>query len=931
MKQEKNPLRVVQEHGQSIWIDYIRRSLVTSGGLARLIDEDGVSGVTSNPSIFEKAIAGSHEYDQEIRTLALAGASAAEIVRTLTVEDIQRAADLFRPTYERTGGADGFVSLEVSPDLVHDTEGTIEEARRLWAALDRPNAMIKVPATTEGLPAIRRLTADGLNVNITLLFGLRRYEAVADAYLAGLEDRVARGEPVDRISSAASFFLSRIDVLLDPRLAETRGGEELQGQVAVAAAKVAYQMWKGQVASERFGALAAKGARPQRLLWASTSTKNPSYSDVMYIEPLIGPHTVNTVPLETLNAFKDHGDPTPRLEDGFDQARAVLDQLAALGIDLEEVGLELEAEGAEKFRKPWLKLGAAVEERRRASFGERVGRQTLALGALEGEVADRVGRLAADGVASRLWRKDPSLWPGGKAASSLGWLHVAEEMAATLGGLAAFADEVKAAGFTRVVLAGMGGSSLAPRAFARSYSGAGGLPLVVLDTTDPAAVLDATRAGSLEHTLFIVASKSGTTAEPVALEAHFHAALTELLGRRANGNFVAITDPDTPLARRAKERSYRRLFLNGADIGGRYSALSYFGLVPAALLGLDVGELLERALRMGRACAPGVPERENPALGLGAALGELARRGRDKLTFVLPAPLAPLGDWLEQLLAESTGKDGRGVLPVVGEPPGAAEAYGEDRVFVRLRLAGEADGELDRWVDELRRAHPVLAIELDDLLDEGQEMLRWELATAVAGSVLGVDPFDQPNVQEAKDDTARLLASVREGGALPEPPLVHTEGPLSATASPAPRSPGLQGALRELFRDASPGDYAAILAYLPETPETDRALGALRARLRDRLRIATTSGYGPRYLHSTGQYHKGGPRRGRFLELTADDPEDVVVAGERFTFGTLRRAQALGDLEALRRRGRPVVRVHLGPDTARGLGLLADVVEEALR
>jgi len=385
---QEKPIRRLTELGQSLWLDFIRRDLIASGGLKRLIEEDDLRGVTSNPSIFEKSIDNSKDYDEDIRALAGEGKTVEEIYSALTLEDIRDAADVFRPVYDRLEGRDGFVSLEVSPHLAHDTEGTIAEARRLWKALDRPNVFIKIPATREGLAAIQRCIGEGINVNVTLLFGLPRYREVTEAFLAGMEERAARGEPLERVSSVASFFLSRIDVLVDPVLekaVETQGSRaalarSLHGQVAVASAKLAYQIYQEVFHADRFRRLANKGARPQRVLWASTSTKNPSYSDVKYVEALIGPDTVNTVPMETLNAYRDHGDPKPRLEEDLDEARRVMEQLPSLDIDIERVTRQLEDQGVEKFNQPYDRLMKSLGKKRRAVLCEPVDPQTLDLG-----------------------------------------------------------------------------------------------------------------------------------------------------------------------------------------------------------------------------------------------------------------------------------------------------------------------------------------------------------------------------------------------------------------------------------------------------------------------------------------------------------------------------------------------------------------------
>jgi transaldolase len=363
-----SPLRQLVALGQSVWLDYIRRDLIASGELRRLIEHDGLRGMTSNPSIFQQAISGSHDYDDDIRAMALLGQSVKTIYETLSRQDVQSAADEFRPLYDKTEGADGYVSLEVDPHLAHDTRGTMVEARRLWAALDRPNVFIKVPATAEGLPAIERLIGEGISVNVTLLFGLPRYRQVLEAYLSGLEVRARLAEPVDTVASVASFFVSRLDTLVDPLLEKViaQGGEdadsarELHGEVAVASAKAAYQVDKDTFESDRYSRLAAKGARPQRLLWASTSTKNPEYSDVKYVEALIGRDTIDTVTPETLDDYRDHGKPQDRIEQDLAKARLVLDRLPGLGIDIDEVAEQLEDEGVEKFNRAFDELMEAL-------------------------------------------------------------------------------------------------------------------------------------------------------------------------------------------------------------------------------------------------------------------------------------------------------------------------------------------------------------------------------------------------------------------------------------------------------------------------------------------------------------------------------------------------------------------------------------------
>jgi glucose-6-phosphate isomerase len=468
--------------------------------------------------------------------------------------------------------------------------------------------------------------------------------------------------------------------------------------------------------------------------------------------------------------------------------------------------------------------------------------------------------------------------------------------------------------------------------FQRTFTpGKDALPLTVLDSTDPATILEIEKSLPLADTLFIVASKSGTTAEPLAFAEYFYKKIKEIKGERAGENFCVITDPGTPLVKMAEERGFRKTFLNFADIGGRYSALSYFGLVPAALMGVDVNELLERALRMVHACASSVSAQENPGLKLGAALGELAKNNkRNKVTFLVPEVISSLGMWLEQLLAESTGKEGTGLLPVAGEPLGDPTVYGDDRVFVYIHMKDTTDKVLERGVSSLSEAgQPVISIYLDDLLDLGQEFFRWEIATATAGAILGINAFNQPNVQESKDNTNRLLAMVREQGKLPEETPSLIKDPLKLYFDE--KAATVPDTLKQFLAQAHSGDYLALMAYIAENPANDKALQDIRSMLQDRLHITTTLGYGPRFLHSTGQFHKGGPNTGLFLQLTADDVEDVPIPGVPYTFGIFKRAEAMGDLEALKKHGRRAGRIHLGSDLSRGLAVLTEDLKSALQ
>jgi transaldolase/glucose-6-phosphate isomerase len=898
-----NPLHELAALGQSVWYDNIRRSLIESGELARLVAEDAVTGVTSNPSIFEKAILGSSDYDEQLEALAGGELEPWELYEALALEDIARAADVLRPVWERTQGRDGYVSIEVSPDLADSTEGTVRAARRLHEVLGQPNVMIKVPATSAGIPAIRELVAAGIPVNVTLIFALSAYEEVARAYLAGLEERAARNEDL-AVASVASFFVSRVDTKVD-RALDSLGRQELRGQAAVANARLAYARFRELFHSERFAQLAALGARPQRPLWASTGTKDPAYSDVMYVEELAGPETVNTMPLQTLVAFRDHGRVENALDDREQEARRTLDDLVDAGVEVDRITAELEEEGVEAFRASFTALLEGIEHRREAVLHRRQHPLEVRLGPLDDTVHARIRRAGEERWLARLWQKDATLWTDDAAQHAgirerLGWLTVTETMRERVDDLRAFAREVADEGFTCAVLFGMGGSSLAPEVLARTFGRAAGYPeLHVLDSTDPEAVARLEQQVPLARTLFLVSSKSGTTVEALSLFHYFWERVPDATGGKGR-RFVAITDPGSPLEELAREHGFRAVFANPPDIGGRYSALSYFGLVPAALIGIDVGELLRRAECALHCSTPEVRAERSTGVFLGAVLGEAALAGRDKVTFIAPESYRSFGAWAEQLLAESTGKEGKGIVPVDGEALGPPDVYGDDRLFVHLVEREGGDPDTRAALRALSAVgHPVLTIPLDDPYDLGGQFVLWEIATAVASAILRINAFDQPNVQEAKDATTRLLAEAASGQALPEPDdVVHDDADLGE-------------ALDAQLTEAGAGHYVAIQAYLPPTPEVERELRELQRTIRDATRAATTLGFGPRFLHSTGQLHKGGPPSGIFVQLTLRHRHERRIPGEPYGFRTLESAQALGDLQALRERGRPVLRVEL--------------------
>jgi transaldolase/glucose-6-phosphate isomerase len=898
-----NPnLAALFKAGTSPWLDQIRRTLVEGGELARMVREESLHGVTSNPSIFEKAILGSTDYDEELEADAREQLDASAIYERLAMRDVQTAADVLSEVHEATHHHDGFVSMEVAPELAHDTEGTLKMARSYWQRLGRPNVMIKIPGTREGVKAIEEAISEGINVNVTLLFAVEAYERVAEAFLRGLERRLAAGESVD-VHSVASFFVSRVDTAVDKRLDEL-GHEELKGKAAIANARNAYRRFTEIFSGPRWEALHHAGAAVQRPLWASTGVKNPAYPDTMYVDELVAPHTVNTMPLATLLAVADHGHthgPTAEIDPSED-----LKALANAGIDLEEITEALLVDGIKQFEDAMRRLLEGIESRRAAVItGRPPTIEATIPHDLQEPVAARVQRAVAENVAQRVWRRDPTLWgpPGTpEIEDRLGWLTVSESMLEHAPDLGAFAEECREAGFTDAVLLGMGGSSLGPEVIRRSFASIpGGLALHVLDSTHPDVIRELEASLTIPNTLFIVSSKSGSTIETLSQYRYFKV-------KAQPRQFVMITDPGSPLERAARDGGLRRCFLNPPDIGGRYSVLSYFGLVPAALMGVNIEALLHRAQVAEQTCAHYDSSQSNSGLWLGAVLGELALQGRDKLTFVVSEPIASFGLWAEQLIAESTGKRGRGIVPVVDEPLGPPSAYGEDRVFVYLRHVDAPSEELDRQLEALAAAgHPTFTVATHGPADLGRIFFLAEFATAVAGWALETNPFDQPNVQEAKDNIQRVLQS-----GVPDIPLAGDD------------------ALRALFSDAGPSHYFALLGYLPHSDALDAAVAELRNAIRAATGAATTYGYGPRYLHSTGQLHKGGPPVGRFLQLVCDPEGDLEIPGAGFTFATLIAAQAAGDLETLRAHGLPAERVKLEGDPVQAVRSLTERVDKLL-
>jgi transaldolase/glucose-6-phosphate isomerase len=930
-----NPLRALGQFGQSVWLDYIRRSLITSGELQRLIDDDGLRGMTSNPAIFEKALA-STDYKDVLEDPASRKLDAKALYEQIAIRDIQAAADALAPIYKSSNAHDGYVSLEVSPTLARDTAGTLEEARRLWKAVDRKNLMVKVPGTAEGIPAFRQLISEGINVNVTLLFAQSVYEQVAEAYIAALETRAAQGLDLSQIASVASFFVSRIDSAIDAMPAAKAAG--IAGKVAIANAKLTYEKSNELYSSPRWQALSKKGAQKQRLLWASTSSKNPAYRDVIYVEELIGPDTVNTIPPATFDAFRDHGKLRKSLVEDVPAAHAVMDSLAKAGISMKAVTDKLLEEGLTQFENAFAALLKAT-----GKASSKVNRQSYKISPqFAAEVKASLEDWKANDKVHRLWRGDASLWSVTDEAQWVGWLGIANEQIAHIEHLQKVAEEIKKEGYKHALLLGMGGSSLCPEVMRMTFGKIDGFPeMHVLDSTDPAQIDAIEKQIDLSSTVFIVSSKSGGTLEPNIFKQYFFKRATDTVGAaEASKRFIAITDPGSKMQHVAESDHFRYIFYGLPTIGGRYSALSDFGMVPAAIMGVDVPRFLAATEEMVHSCTPANAIEENPGVVLGTVLGVLAKNGHDKLTLISSPGIYDLGAWLEQLIAESTGKIGKGIIPVDREEIGDPSVYGNDRIFAYLRLESAPDKAQDSAVAALEAAgQPVIRIAVSEPYNLGEEFFRWEIATAVAGSIIGINPFNQPDVEASKIETRKLTDEYEKTGHLaPEKPILEAgaiklfadEKNAAELKKLAGDDQTLTGYLKAHLGRLKVGDYCALLGYIQMNEGHENSLQSVRHAIRDKKKVATCLGFGPRFLHSTGQAYKGGPNSGVFLQITCDDAADLPVPGQTYTFGIVKAAQARGDFQVLADRGRRALRIHLGPDVEAGLGQFATLIKGAI-
>jgi len=909
----------LQKIGQSLWYDNIQRSMLQNGEIAGMIARGEIQGMTSNPSIFQNAIVKSTDYDIQVQTLAWAGVSADAIFWEIAIDDVQKAADLFLDVYRSTGKRDGYVSLEVNPNFAHDTQATINAALDLSKKVNRQNLMIKVPATKAGIPAIRELTKLGINVNVTLIFSIERYIEVAEAYISGLEERVASGNPIDHVHSVASFFVSRVDSKIDPLLDQAATPSKksgilasMKGKAAIYNSRLAYEEFTKRFSQKRFNELLKHGANFQRPLWASTSTKNPAYPDVMYVEELVGKNTVNTIPPATLIAFLDHGKVKETISNDLPKICPFFEKLAELGIKIDEVTDTLEKEGVRAFIDAYNSLISAIEARRTNELSR--------LCSLAPKVKTRMDLLRSEKFVARLWNHDPTLWtdqPDGQKeiVQRMDWLLAPWEYENIKRQTQGLLQQLTHEGITRALILGMGGSSLAPEVFSKilgaQQENTSGLRVTILDSTHPDEVNLTAKNNPVEHTVFLVSSKSGTTGEINAFFNYFYEVARKALGEKAGSHFIAITDPGTRLEQVAKEKHFRKVITANPRVGGRNSALTAFGLVPAILAGIDVDKLLAATHYYGDWFRSADFTDNNPGVVLGSILGEAALAEKNKITIIADDEWNNLAAWMEQLIAESSGKDGKGILPVAAEPILSPSKYRNDRIFIYLRKTGALDKLIPPLVEN---NHPVVQLNVNSVYDLGYQFYLWEIATATACSIIRVNSFDQPDVQDAKTRTlAGIDAYKKTGQFISDPPKFQTESFNIYTSQNI--EIGDKESLREivkqfLAKNLIRGGYVAVNAFIPRSETNIEHLTSLRKFILENFETSTTLGFGPRYLHSTGQLHKGGPDNGVFIIITNTPNTDLQIPGEGITFGKFCMAQALGDGAALTAHGRSILRIH---------------------
>jgi glucose-6-phosphate isomerase len=912
--------------------------------------KEGLAGLLYDLATLENAVEGTSVYLQMIQDLLRESSLKTDAVSTLIHNDVKDLAQLILPSWEESDGAQGWVCVPLHP------KWGPKEALQWSLGFTIPNVMAQITSSPQGLLTARELLAHGVSLAMGPIAGPQKLKQAARACCDGLlqlsqdASRSPKTRPLHRVAVAFHLPLDEIDMAVDPKLSPA-GRTDLLGRTAISCTRVLLETLRETISEGRWRKVLRKGIKPPMLLLTFSSPPLLHLNDGYYLSHIQDEGIIWALPWSALwfvLGRKVPGEPqTAQASPGLSEARDHLETLKTLGVDMEQTAegiLRSHIERLEgRFSRLLQRLGRVQEGPSKV-----LGRKGLSMDLCthEKNVQKALERSRRESLLKRMWLRDHSIWKRDptEITNRLGWMRSPNTMGKFLPTLRQFADEVQGLGLSCGYLLGMGGSSLAPEVFIKTFGTKEGSPAMgVLDTTDPFTVQEASRRIELSEGLFIVSTKSGTTVETISLFKYFYNRLFEAEGGPGAGrHFAAITDPGSPLAAQAHDLSFLHIFLNDPEVGGRYSALSYFGLVMASLIGMDLEALLHSAQAMWANChLCNCPVRgDNSGVWLGCALGELALRGRDKLTLHASESLSPMLPWIEQLIAESTGKESKGILPVIGEDIMPSDAYAPDRVFVSLRLRGEGVPE-DFLEDMASAGHPVIHIELDDLYSIGGEFFRWELATAVAAWRLGINPFDQPNVESAKRRAKEALSAKMEGREMPQPRPTLRDGDIMAFCHPPTLASGrnnVPGLLEALLKTAQiPGSYVAIQAYLPPGAEMDSLLGGLRGWIRAGYPLATTVGYGPRFLHSTGQLHKGDAGRGLFIQITYEPPVDIPIPsapgqkGSSVTFGDLLKAQALGDFSALKDAKRRIVRLHLPHDPLRGMRELLEMLGQEVR
>lgn len=934
-----------------LWLHDLSRGLLSAQPLELL----PTSSFTTQLNRLERAIGEGSAYDA-----ALEQADSDDphsILEALLAEDAQHAADKVRPHFAPEW-ASGVVSVDLSPLRAETPQQRLEAARRFFQAINRPNVLIKMPAQADLLTILEQLLYEGVNIHFTHVYSLASYEAVAECYLRAMERRALENLPLGGLISVIGFHVGSIDAVVDRQLqnniraAQARSelgrvsaNAELLGKIGVANANTVYRRSRDLFNSERFARLRAAGALPQRLLWTEIAPISPLQAPMHYFDRLNHAEALLLIEPAMLESLADYEQDASARSAALRESPDVLVRLAAVGIELNAVARQLVGDADELYSEAFAKLVARADGKRKLLSSGFIRRQTLVLGQYQKPVETELQRLRNQKSITRTWACDASLWTDSPTVAAqiegrLGWLSLPTDGRIDREVLRAARAESQREGWQHIVMLGMSGANVTAETLYGIFGQQAGFPaLIALDSTDPSAIRDVEAQIDLRRTCFIVASKSGNTLETFAMLYYFYQRCAEH-SAQAGAQFIAITDPQTRLAEEAERLGFRAIYYNPTDMAGRYAALSYFGMLPIAMLGLDFEKLLDRAAEMALACGPNVMGNNHPGLWLGTIMGVLARRGLDKLTLLSSPELAPFGAWVEQLIAESSGKEDKGIIPISGGTVGLPHDYDDDRLFIYLRLASSANNP-DQAVQMLQEAgHPLVTLDLRDVYDIGAEFFRWQFAAATIGMVLGINPFDEPAVEESKHNTQRLLDAYVAQGVLPSSAPVYTEDGISLFADDvtatllqqlreqqAFETSPLSGLLAAFLRLARSGDYIGLLAYLPPRPEYLEQLETFRRRARHALQRAVTLGFGPRYLHSTGQLHKGGSDKGVFIQLTVDDPEPLPIPNMPYSFSILKQAQAEGDYEALQSRGRRIVRLHLGGQPLLGMAKLLAAIE----